>query len=922
MGDPHKAAIAMARSNTSLPDVYSLVFKVEPYGTMSEKSPTGLRVVHFIAYRITVHNVSESDKSFYLVKRFSQLWDLKHTVKKTLSKVQYGTLHQFPPKKWHQGDTPAVIQERCAQITLWLNSLNRVTHIFKLPAFEFFLSHSGVDDANAEPPAKLGTPSLSERRTMSSVSTEQYSVPVTAMRPFAVVLRVERATDLRSIRSTLYSNPYCIVYLVKNINTSSPLTSVDDFLLARTPTHNCTVHPIWNFPVFLPYLEIRQAAGSATAAPAVFLIEVWDHGVEDSFLGQAFISAARLGDCQQPVERLQVELAARPPKPMPGGRPPRVDTVSGSITVSLNFGPAMQIAPKTSKTRKGMVEKMKAHRAKASFTAFATPQEYAAQGGFDSNFEAPVDQSVIAIGGPSSSSSSSSDPFLFSLKITFHGAANLKEEKDPNPYLHLYLVSSGERTLIFRTTVVKNTLNPTWETSMVSPCVRSTDVLEWEVRSWGLGVSSSDTLFGRGALSFPSRGSIAPQSRINVPLRLSAERVSGSLCLSYQTDQAVLDRSAVVHDLFPGDGEAENYRAIPNYSAHCVNYGVSIPNFRDIGGWPVTFHRNGVLVRGRMRQGLVYRTSGISRATENDAQLIVESLGIKSLIDLRTPDYAGNRGPFLSHLFDVLQLQVNKKDPKDMTVYAESAQAITLYARDAQDTIIVSHAQRSAATSVSVNDSALASLDAVPFDFLSESLRSAKSRTDWGHLYLCSLVGRQFQFAMIKKSGKGRLLTAGLLAKTPQEQRRLICGPIFDRSDGLVVLYRIMVENSKLEFLQLFTLFDQIAEYPVAFFCNHGKDRTGMTAMFLQSICGVDRDTIVDNYRLSDHFLRPLKYIVDYEMTDGGLSPEIMSRTPGFVMSATLDYLDRKYNGPLNYLLHIGVPQAALDRIRDKLVEV
>lgn len=284
----------------------------------------------------------------------------------------------------------------------------------------------------------------------------------------------------------------------------------------------------------------------------------------------------------------------------------------------------------------------------------------------------------------------------------------------------------------------------------------------------------------------------------------------------------------------------------------------------------------------------------------------------------------------MSHLFDVLELyrpkrsipfkQQDTKQP-NVHVYSESSQAIKISTRDLEDTILMSHAQTTSPVLRKDEMDACAILQNVSFDFSAETLQSTKARMDWGHLYLVSLVGKTFEHAMIIKSGKRKLLTAGLLANTPQEQRRIICGPIFDRPDGLVVLYRMIIQNCKTEFLQLFTLIDKIAEYPIAYFCNHGKDRTGLTTVFLQSICGVDRETIISNYLLSDHFLRPLKSIVDYEMMDGGLTPDIMSRTPAFVLRATLEYIDKKYGSVWGYLNHIGLTNELLFNIQNRLVE-
>jgi protein-tyrosine phosphatase len=55
---------------------------------------------------------------------------------------------------------------------------------------------------------------------------------------------------------------------------------------------------------------------------------------------------------------------------------------------------------------------------------------------------------------------------------------------------------------------------------------------------------------------------------------------------------------------------------------------LSLPNLRDIGGWPA---RNGRLVR----RGLVYRSVALDHLTDGDAAA-VEALGLRTVYDLRT----------------------------------------------------------------------------------------------------------------------------------------------------------------------------------------------------------------------------------------------------------------------------------------------
>lgn len=133
----------------------------------------------------------------------------------------------------------------------------------------------------------------------------------------------------------------------------------------------------------------------------------------------------------------------------------------------------------------------------------------------------------------------------------------------------------------------------------------------------------------------------------------------------------------------------------------------------------------------------------------------------------------------------------------------------------------------------------------------------------------------------------------------------------------------MLIECCKREFCLLFKLLLELtAQGPVGYFCNHGKDRTGFTTAFLQLICGVDRETVIDNYQLSDFFLQSIAKEVDDEMADGGLTPAVMSRTPSRAMRSSLLYLDHRYGGPLEYLDHIGFSYEAQDQLRSRLVTI
>src|SRR5437868_2276468 len=96
-----------------------------------------------------------------------------------------------------------------------------------------------------------------------------------------------------------------------------------------------------------------------------------------------------------------------------------------------------------------------------------------------------------------------------------------------------------------------------------------------------------------------------------------------------------------------------------------------------------------------------------------------------------------------------------------------------------------------------------------------------------------------------------------------------------------------------------------IAEAPpggVLFHCFAGKDRTGVIAALLLTLAGVDRDSIIEDYVLSE-----------------GTVPVEFSPLPE-MMADLLDHLDRRHDGVPAYLAAAGAGPATQETLRRRLV--
>ena len=120
-------------------------------------------------------------------------------------------------------------------------------------------------------------------------------------------------------------------------------------------------------------------------------------------------------------------------------------------------------------------------------------------------------------------------------------------------------------------------------------------------------------------------------------------------------------------------------------------------------------------------------------------------------------------------------------------------------------------------------------------------------------------------------------------------------------------MYRQLLTVSGDEFRKvLFFLAD--AEGPTLFHCAAGKDRTGLTAMFLYTIAGVDEKDIVADYEVSHTYIK-------------GFMDDV-SGSHYMNMEKLLAFLHKNYGGVIQYLDEIGVTDAVRRKLYKKFVSI
>lgn len=113
---------------------------------------------------------------------------------------------------------------------------------------------------------------------------------------------------------------------------------------------------------------------------------------------------------------------------------------------------------------------------------------------------------------------------------------------------------------------------------------------------------------------------------------------------------------------------------------------------------------------------------------------------------------------------------------------------------------------------------------------------------------------------------------------------------------------------------------------PLAFNCTAGKDRTGVAAALLLTALGVPRETVVEDYLLTNRYLDPRKIATSGPNSDFAKLPApvlkaFMAADPSYIQAA-LGVLDRHRGGVEGYFRdELNLSHADIARLRDMYLE-
>jgi protein-tyrosine phosphatase len=143
---------------------------------------------------------------------------------------------------------------------------------------------------------------------------------------------------------------------------------------------------------------------------------------------------------------------------------------------------------------------------------------------------------------------------------------------------------------------------------------------------------------------------------------------------------------------------------------------------------------------------------------------------------------------------------------------------------------------------------------------------------------------------------------------------------------SLEALYRQVLLDSGPALARAVTEIAAAGPVPVLVSCTAGKDRTGLVVALALEVAGVERAAVVADYTQSalnldgDWMDQTMTLMVSNGVPVSPRLFEVLGGSPDHAMHRILEWLDATHGSVAGYLVAHGLPAAAVDALRAKLV--
>jgi protein-tyrosine phosphatase len=166
-------------------------------------------------------------------------------------------------------------------------------------------------------------------------------------------------------------------------------------------------------------------------------------------------------------------------------------------------------------------------------------------------------------------------------------------------------------------------------------------------------------------------------------------------------------------------------------------------------------------------------------------------------------------------------------------------------------------------------------------------------------------------------------IDAGRLNNGPDIMQQLMAGEL----DSIQCVEYMQTANRKfvteftMQYGEFFNILLQPGSYPLVFHCTAGKDRTGFAAAMLLSALDVDWDTVMNDYLLTNQYLKPQSIVPQIPEQAMQALRQMWGVQPSY-LNAAKEEIEQRYGSIDNYLLEeLNAGKAEKDRLMKYLLE-
>ena len=324
-----------------------------------------------------------------------------------------------------------------------------------------------------------------------------------------------------------------------------------------------------------------------------------------------------------------------------------------------------------------------------------------------------------------------------------------------------------------------------------------------------------------------------------------------------------------------------------------------------------------------VKPGKIYRMGRLGDATAQDQQLLWNEIGIKTLVDLRSPTELKEDPALLSDVFcnftDLVWKEKGRKKEGCVFVLEHGESPVNRRRRQKKETLVVK--------AVAEEDELLCDLDCDDPESLpaTKMLQKSAGRQERHFVSLMNefkYVRGTLSHLRKRDLAKSLLKSPGAIVSTRvwNSLKKPFLREI--NSGGLMMLNELLLRFGAPGIKHVLDLCAEKERHPIAFYCTAGKDRTGMLTAIILSLCGVKPEDIVEDYSLSANVYAEMN---DHQAMVGALSqrsldPKTFLGAPPQAMRDTLVAIEEHYGSVEGYCNWIGFGPEQQQKLREAVL--